>query len=65
MKTVVLISGAIGVGKSATLKSMRRTLIDVVGDIAVLETDQFYMMIDPQWTCPPDRSTQPVGPAVV
>jgi hypothetical protein len=26
-----------------------------VGEIAVLETDQFYMMIDPQWTCPPDR----------
>jgi hypothetical protein len=55
MKTVVVISGAIGVGKSETLRSMRETLIDVVGEIAVLESDQFYMMIDPHWTCPPDR----------
>jgi hypothetical protein len=55
MKRVVVISGAIGVGKSETLRTMRETLIDVVGEIAVLETDQFYMMIDPQWRCPPDR----------
>jgi AAA domain len=55
MKRLVLISGAIGVGKSETLRSMRETLIDVVGEIAVLESDQFYMMIDPHWTCPPDR----------
>jgi hypothetical protein len=55
MKRVVMISGAIGVGKSETLRSMRETLIDVVGEIAVLESDQFYMMIDPHWTCPPDR----------
>lgn len=55
MKRVVVISGAIGVGKSETLSSMRETLIDVVGEIAVLESDQFYMMIDPHWTCPPDR----------
>jgi hypothetical protein len=55
MKRVVVISGAIGVGKSETLRSMRETLIDVVGEIAVLESDQFYMMIDPHWTCPPDR----------
>jgi broad-specificity NMP kinase len=55
MKRVVVISGAIGVGKSETLVSMRETLIDVVGEIAVLESDQFYMMIDPHWTCPPDR----------
>jgi len=50
-----MISGATGVGKSETLRSMRPTLIDVVGEIAILETDQFYMMIDPEWTCPPDR----------
>jgi hypothetical protein len=50
-----MISGATGVGKSETLRSMRPTLIDIVGEIAVLETDQFYMMIDPQWTCPPGR----------
>jgi AAA domain-containing protein len=55
MKRVVVISGAIGVGKSETLRSMRETLIDVVGEVAVLESDQFYMMIDPHWTCPPDR----------
>lgn len=52
---VVVISGAQGVGKSAALKAMPETLIDVVGEIAVLESDQFYMMIDPHWTCPPDR----------
>jgi hypothetical protein len=55
MKRVVVISGAIGVGKSETLRSMRETLIDVVGEVAVLESDHFYMMIDPHWTCPPDR----------
>jgi hypothetical protein len=55
MKRVVVISGAMGVGKSETLRSMRQTLIDVVGEIAVLEPDQFYMMIDPHWTHPPDR----------
>ena len=55
MKRVVLISGAIGVGKSATLRSMRETLADLVGEIAGLESDQFYTMIDPHWTCPPDR----------
>ncbi|GAB3422031.1 hypothetical protein GCM10027569_52480 [Flindersiella endophytica] len=55
MKRVVVISGAIGVGKSETLRSMRGTLIDVVGEVAVLESDQFYMMIDPHWRCPPDR----------
>lgn len=55
MKRVVVISGAIGVGKSETLRSMREALIDVVEEIAVLESDQFYMMIDPHWTCPPDR----------
>jgi hypothetical protein len=27
----------------------------VVGEIAVLEYDQCYMMIDPHWTRPPDR----------
>lgn len=52
---VVVISGALGVGKSEALRAMRETLIDVVGEIAVLESDQFYMMIDPHWTCPPDR----------
>jgi hypothetical protein len=55
MKRVVVISGAIGVGKSETLRSMRETLTDAVGEIAVLESDQFYMMIDPHWACPPDR----------
>jgi hypothetical protein len=55
MKRVVVISGAMGVGKSETLRSMRETLIEMVGEIAVLESDQFYMMIDPHWTCPPDR----------
>ncbi len=55
MRRVVLISGAIGVGKSATLRSMPETLTDLVGEIAGLESDQFYTMIDPHWTCPPDR----------
>lgn len=55
MKRVVVISGATGTGKSETLRSMRETLIEVVGEIAALESDQFYMMIDPHWTCPPDR----------
>lgn len=52
MKRVVVISGACGVGKSETLKSMREALAGRVADVAVLETDQFYMIIDPHWSVP-------------
>lgn len=55
MNRVIVITGAIGVGKSETIRVMRQVLADVVGEVAVLESDHFYMMIDPQWTLPPDR----------
>ncbi len=47
MKRVVAVSGALGVGKSETIEAMRSVLGDVVEDLAVLESDQLYMMIDP------------------
>jgi hypothetical protein len=55
MKRVVVVSGALGVGKSEALRSMREALSDLVKDVAVLDSDQFYMMIDPHWTLPPAR----------
>jgi hypothetical protein len=51
----VVISGACGVGKSETLQAMRAALNGRVGDVAVLETDHFYMMVDPHWEMPPDK----------
>ena len=56
MKRVVIVSGACGVGKSESLRSMREVLEDRVGEVAVLESDHFYMMIDPHWLLPSDRA---------
>jgi chloramphenicol 3-O-phosphotransferase len=42
---IVVVSGACGAGKSATLRAM----VDVLDDVATLETDRFYMMFDPEW----------------
>lgn len=55
MTRIVIVSGACGVGKSETLRSMRRALGDRVTDVAVLETDLFYMIIDPHWDIPYDE----------
>lgn len=52
MNRIVIVSGACGVGKSETLRSMRSALAGRVADAAVLETDHFYMIIDPQWDVP-------------
>jgi hypothetical protein len=49
MGRVVIVSGACGVGKSETLRSMRDALAGRVEEVAVLETDHFYMIIDPHW----------------
>src|SRR2546430_14594593 len=55
MKRVLVVSGAIGVGKSEAGRSMREVLGDFVDELAVLESDEFYRMIDPHWTRPPTR----------
>jgi hypothetical protein len=55
MNRIVIVSGACGVGKSEVLRSMRRELGDRVADVAVLETDHFYMIIDPHWDIPYDE----------
>ena len=52
MKRIVIVSGACGVGKSEALRSMRNALAGRVADVAVLETDHFYMIIDPLWEVP-------------
>lgn len=56
MNRIVIVSGACGVGKSETLQSMRRSLGERVADVAVLETDHFYMIIDPHWDIPYDEA---------
>jgi len=47
---VVIISGGSGSGKTETLKKMRRALAGRAGEVATLETDTFYTMIDPEWS---------------
>jgi RNase adaptor protein for sRNA GlmZ degradation len=47
---LVFVIGPCGAGKSAALHRMRAVLGDRVGEIAVLETDTIYMMIDPTWS---------------
>src|SRR3954451_7177409 len=53
MKRVVIVSGGIAVGKSEAVRSMREALGAFVNEVAVLESDEFYRMIDPHWTRPP------------
>lgn len=43
VQRVAIVSGVGGAGKSATLRSMRQTLSTGVGEVAVLESDHFYM----------------------
>ncbi len=56
MNRIVIVSGACGVGKSETLRSMRGALKGLVSDVAVLETDHFYMIIDPLWAVPYEQA---------
>lgn len=49
MPKVVMVVGACGAGKTSALAHMRRVLGSRVGEVAVLETDTTYMMIDPTW----------------
>ena len=49
-RRLVFVIGPCGAGKSTTLRRMRAVLGHRVGEIAVLETDTFYMMIDPTWS---------------
>lgn len=51
----MIVSGACGVGKSAALLSIHEEVSARGGESAVLESDQFYMMIDPRWTMPSAR----------
>jgi hypothetical protein len=50
MPRVVMLIGPCGAGKSSALRRMRPVLGSVVGEVAVLETDTTYMMIDPSWS---------------
>lgn len=49
MPRVVMVIGPCGAGKSTALNRMRTVLSSRVGEIAVVETDTTYMMIDPTW----------------
>lgn len=49
MPRVVMVIGPCGAGKSTVLRRMRSVLGSRVGEVAVLETDTTYMMIDPTW----------------
>jgi hypothetical protein len=47
---VVLVVGPCGAGKTSALARMRALLVGRVGEVAVLETDTIYTMIDPTWS---------------
>lgn len=49
MSKVVMVVGPCGAGKSSALGRMRPVLGSRVGEVAVLETDTTYTMIDPTW----------------
>ena len=55
-RRVVVVGGACGVGKSEALRVMRPVLQGRVADVAVLETDRFYMIIDPDWAIPEEEA---------
>ena len=55
MPKVVLVIGPCGAGKTSALAHMRSVLGSRVGEVAVLETDTTYMMIDPTWSLHNDR----------
>lgn len=48
--SVILLIGPCGAGKTSALARMRAVLADRAGEIAVLETDTIYQMIDPTWS---------------
>ncbi len=52
MTDVVVISGGCGTGKTETLRAMHDALDGLVTDVAVLETDLYYTMMDPSWSVP-------------
>lgn len=54
-RRLVFVIGPCGAGKSSALYRMRTVLGERVGEIAVLETDTIYMMIDPMWANHNDR----------
>lgn len=47
---IVLVIGPCGAGKTSALARMRAVLAERVGEVAVLETDTTYTMIDPTWS---------------
>lgn len=49
MAKMVMVVGPCGSGKSSALGRMRPVLGSRVGEVAVLETDTTYMMVDPTW----------------
>lgn len=49
MSKIVMVIGPCGAGKSSALARMRPVLGPRVGEVAVLETDTTYTMIDPTW----------------
>jgi energy-coupling factor transporter ATP-binding protein EcfA2 len=63
-KIIVIVSGACGTGKSTTLSLMRPLIGHEVGEVATLETDLFYQMIDPNWSIPWPRAAHYVSIAL-
>jgi thymidylate kinase len=46
----VLLSGACGAGKTTTMRLIRRHFLPTLGETAVIDVDQVYTMVDPDYS---------------
>src|ERR1051326_3679182 len=57
-RKTVLLRGACGAGKTSAMRLIRRHLRPVLGEIAVIDVDHVYMMVDPDYSIPfPEAET--------
>jgi shikimate kinase len=51
-RKTIFLSGACGCGKTAAMQLMRRHLLPVLGETAVIDVDGVYTMVDPDYSVP-------------
>jgi thymidylate kinase len=57
-RKTVLLSGACGAGKTSAMRLIRRHLLPILGETAVIDVDHVYMMVDPDYSIPfPEAET--------
>jgi hypothetical protein len=51
-RKTVLLSGACGAGKTTAMRLIRRHFLPTLGETAVIDVDQVYTMVDPDYSIP-------------